>query len=576
MTEAANTSSEAVASRDELAAALLELIRDRVLELAPDFGPGDNLYDAGLDSMAIMQLLLVVEEEFGVPIPVESASKKNLSSALALADLVLSKTGATAKSTPAPATPSPDIQKSTAEPTRSAEPAGADTGGFERLFMRGADYFVMSFDRLSRKTGQGGHKAHSFLLLDRLPDITRLRDALQRATERHPMLNARLRRNWLPGIPSWVPSRRPIAPEVASYSEKGSAGRLLPGGAREFDDAHALMEQITNSPMPEMKGPAWPKARFSILEMTDGTAILVFSWSHLMMDGVGAELFLQELDNIASGEKQPPIPPLNPASANRVSDAAGAWQRAHPMVDFFRKLARTPITCLGPDKPCPGRTHFLVHTLTAAETDAVRSRCAALCGDLVSMPFYLAAAMRAHGVIFARRGCIPPSQTCAVPIQTRRKGSPGPIFLNHITMFFGVLTHEDQVSIESATASLLEQHARFLKDRMGESLNDLMHLMSYIPPGLYMTFMKMQMRGPFSSLFHSHTGEFAAGLDSFLGAGITGAFHVPGIGTPPGTGIFCNEKNGRLVVTMCWHEDSLDEAERKILLESFLSDLGVS
>lgn len=570
MTEAENTSSEAAASRDALAATLLELIRNRVLELSPDFGPGDNLYDAGLDSMAIMQLLLVVEEEFGVPIPVESASKKNLSSALSLADLVLSKTGAAAKPPP------PDIRKSTVEPTRSAEPASTGASGFERLFMRGADYFVMSFDRLSRKTGQGGHKAHSFLLLDRLPDITRLRDALQQATKRHPMLNARLRRNWLPGIPSWVPSKRPIAPEIVSYSEKGSAGHLLSEGAREFDDAHALMEQITNSPMPKMKGPAWPKARFSILEMKNGTAILVFSWSHLMMDGVGAELFLQELDNIASGEKQPPIPPLDFAGANRASDTAGAWQRARPMVEFFRKLSRTPITCLGPDKPRPGRTHFLVHTLTAAETQAVGARCASLCGDLVSMPFYLAAAMRAHGEIFARRGCIPSSQTCAVPIQTRRKGAPGPIFLNHITMFFGVLAHEDQVSIERATASLLEQHARFLRDRMGESLNDLMHLMSYIPPGLYMTFMKMQMRGPFSSLFHSHTGEFAAGLNNFLGAGITSAFHVPGIGTPPGTGIFCNEKNGHLVVTMCWHEDSLDEAERKILLESFLSDLGVS
>lgn len=293
-----------------------------------------------------------------------------------------------------------------------------------------------------------------------------------------------------------------------------------------------------------------------------------------MMDGVGAELFLQELDNMASGEKQPPIPPLDPTSAARASGTSGAWQRARPMVEFFRKLARTPITCLGPDKPRPGRTHFLVHTLTAAETDGVRTRCSALCGDLVSMPFYLAAAMRAHGVIFARRGRIPPSQTCAVPIQTRRKGASGPIFLNHITMFFGVLSLEDQTSIERATASLLEQHALFLKERMGESLNDLMHLMSYIPPGLYMTFMKMQMRGPFSSLFHSHTGEFAAGLDSFLGAGITSAFHVPGIGTPPGTGIFCNEKNGHLVITMCWHEDSLDKEERKILLESFLSDIG--
>lgn len=130
--------------------------------------------------------------------------------------------------------------------------------------------------------------------------------------------------------------------------------------------------------------------------------------------------------------------------------------------------------------------------------------------------------------------------------------------------------------MERATASLLGQHARFLKDRMGDSLNDLLGLMSYIPPSLYMAFTRMQMRGPFSTLFHSHTGEFAAGLNQFMGATVTGAFHVPGILTPPGTGIFCNEKNGRLVVTACWHEDALDEAEKDLMMQSFLADLGVS
>jgi hypothetical protein len=122
----------------------------------------------------------------------------------------------------------------------------------------------------------------------------------------------------------------------------------------------------------------------------------------------------------------------------------------------------------------------------------------------------------------------------------------------------------------------MEQHTRFLKERMGESLDELMYLMSFIPPGLYMTFMKLQMRGPFASFFHSHTGEFAPGLDTFFGAPVRSAFHVPGIGTPPGTGIFCNEKNGRMVVTLCWHEAALDGEERQLLLDSFLTDLGVA
>jgi hypothetical protein len=129
--------------------------------------------------------------------------------------------------------------------------------------------------------------------------------------------------------------------------------------------------------------------------------------------------------------------------------------------------------------------------------------------------------------------------------------------------------------METAVAPLTEQQTMFLKDRMGDALNDLMHTMRMMPPGLYMEFVSKQMRGPFASFFHSHTGEFAAGMNTFFGSRITNAYHVPGIATPPGTGIFCNEKNGHLVITLCWHENALNADERKALLGQFLADLGV-
>lgn len=569
-------STTATGTCDALEERLIRAIGDRVLSLGPSFGREDDLYAAGLDSMAIMQLLLVLEEEFGVSLPVESVSRKNLSSVAALADLLRDKQSQPGCETTVPAGSGNPVAVGGAEPALAPValvPSVSDV--FERLPMQGADYFVLSFDNLSRKTGQGGHKAHSFLMLEQLPEVDRLRQLLGGCGEKYPMLSALLKRNWLLGIPYWVPSRQPVAPEIFFYSQKGSAGVLTSYGAEMFDDTHSLMEKITNSPMPRRGNSAWPKARFSLLELKDGGAVFVFSWSHLMLDGVGAELFLRELEWSGAGRPSE-TPAVSVAAEKRAGGLGESWQKARPVVDFFRELSRTPITCLGPERPLPGQTHFLTRELTLEQTEAVHARCAALCGDLVSMPFYLACAMRAHEAVFARRGSSPDSQTCCVPVQTRKKGSRGPLFQNHITMFFGVLSREDTSSIEKATAALMEQHSRFLKDKMGESLDELMHLMSFIPPGLYMTFMKFQMRGPFSSFFHSHTGEFAPGLDSFLGARVKSAFHVPGIGTPPGTGIFCNEKNGRTVVTMCWHEAALDEAERKLLLETFLSDLGAA
>ncbi len=69
-------------------ARLIELIGEDLLELEDDFGPESNLFEAGLNSMAIMQLLLLIEEEFGVSIPVAKLSRENFSTPSAIATLI--------------------------------------------------------------------------------------------------------------------------------------------------------------------------------------------------------------------------------------------------------------------------------------------------------------------------------------------------------------------------------------------------------------------------------------------------------------------------------------------------------
>lgn len=556
------------------------LVCDGLLETPPGFGPRDDLFAAGLDSMAIMQLLLAIEDEFGIEIPVASVSRKNFETVAAVTRLVSSRVNGHGvepiqKCFAATALPTPAVEAPVAKPEVKPLPAAAPLppAPFGTPPLRHCDYFVLSFHHMSRRTGQGGHKAHSFLVLDRLPDLALLRAALKTATETYPMLNAKIHRPWKIGPPEWRAPARTKVPPLHLYSEDGSPGRLLAEGAAPCADVAGLMDTISNTPMPLPEDDLWEKARFSLIETRDGGATLIFSWSHLMCDGVGAELFLQELQRLACSPAEEPAPAMPPLV--KPPTFKERWVRASPIVRRFRTLVMRKFDCLGPRKPTPGRTHFEIHTLTEEQTKRANARCAELGCGVVSTPFHLACAMRAHETIAARRGQKPPSYVCSVPVQTRRKGARGPIFQNHVTMFFGSLTR-DELELETAVARLAEQHAQFVKDKLGDSLNDLMHTMRMLPPRLYMEFVSRQMRGPVASFFHSHTGEFAAGLDTFMGARIVNAYHVPGIVTPPGTGIFCNEKNGRLVITLCWHEDALDAEERRLMLESFLASLGAS
>lgn len=68
-----------------------ELIDGQLIELDPGFGPDEDLFEAGLDSMAIMQLLLMIEESFGPVIPMGEVTRENFHSTSAIARLVTGK-----------------------------------------------------------------------------------------------------------------------------------------------------------------------------------------------------------------------------------------------------------------------------------------------------------------------------------------------------------------------------------------------------------------------------------------------------------------------------------------------------
>ena len=67
---------------------LFTLISERLLETEAGFNVDSNLYDAGLDSMAIMQLLVLIEEEYGVALPDGDLTRHNFSTIHRLAELI--------------------------------------------------------------------------------------------------------------------------------------------------------------------------------------------------------------------------------------------------------------------------------------------------------------------------------------------------------------------------------------------------------------------------------------------------------------------------------------------------------
>lgn len=68
------------------------LSHEGIVDLEWDFPEDGDLAAAGLDSMAVMRLVVAVEEEFGLELDPDDLTRANLASPRALAELISART----------------------------------------------------------------------------------------------------------------------------------------------------------------------------------------------------------------------------------------------------------------------------------------------------------------------------------------------------------------------------------------------------------------------------------------------------------------------------------------------------
>jgi len=75
-------------TRERLAELIHRVLRDDLLSVGQDFTPRSNLIEAGLDSLAVTQLMLSIEESTGVWVDESLLTPENLQSSETLAACV--------------------------------------------------------------------------------------------------------------------------------------------------------------------------------------------------------------------------------------------------------------------------------------------------------------------------------------------------------------------------------------------------------------------------------------------------------------------------------------------------------
>jgi len=81
----------ATPTREDLVARVFGILRDEILKVDADFTSRSNLVEAGLDSLAVTQLMLSIEEQTGVWLDESLLTPEHLETAESLGTLVHSQ-----------------------------------------------------------------------------------------------------------------------------------------------------------------------------------------------------------------------------------------------------------------------------------------------------------------------------------------------------------------------------------------------------------------------------------------------------------------------------------------------------
>jgi hypothetical protein len=465
--------------------------------------------------------------------------------------------------------------------SRTPDPGSPRVG---RVPLTGADCFLRAFDREGRRFAGSSHASQLVLRLGPGFDPERLRAWIARAAEEAPILRAPIRRPLGVGAPVYDLERaaRAPLPRVDVHPPFPPARiEAASGAARRASDATAAAAR----PIPEIffsrlndvfEARRGELLGFDVVPYEGGAGTdLAMTWIHMLFDGAGSEAFVRWLDERFRGERKPgALPGSGAGDASPRPLGAGRGRMAQAWQRHMRGLADPPPRSLaGPRRRARQALRYELETLSREETAAAVARATERAGFLTPMPFYLAAAIRAHAAVFRARGVDPRSFVVPLPVNLRPKGAEGALFRTHVSMLWFRAAPAEAESLEGLIESLKRQRREAVKAGLVEAGVAAMDYARFAPAPLYARVARRAFGGELCSFFFAFTDPFLPGLGSFLGAPIENGFHAPSVPPSPGSGLILSIREGRLNVTLVYQAGAISGDERWLLRERLRQDL---
>ncbi len=431
-----------------------------------------------------------------------------------------------------------------------------------KRYLSGHDWAINTLDYMMKSLTCSGNMSQIVLMLDGHLDEGELRSRLNRFSERFPVLEGTVARDFKL-TPYWkIPSsaRRDVALQVTRIQESFSLDALF---ARLEDNANSRFSD--------------DKEHVAFHYFTDGASqsTLAMTFDHRLFDARGAESLLDLIQQ--NTDEQNPVGDVFFNS----SMALTQWKKKF----LAGRNVNRKIIALSKSTPKafpfpPGRGRGFKYRLLGfdkQETAEIYDRAYRESGYLMESPFFLAAITRViHGLLSLKSDT---GTSYVIPVTTDLRPGQEPlqeIFFNHISFLFYQIPLKDADDKNSLITAFKQQMYDQVKSGFPKDLSEASLLTRIAPLPVLAKLLYLPMKGRMATFAFSHLGKSAYQSDEFMGKKINNFFHMPRVPVPPGIGVFSNCHNGRLNLTLSWLDGLLTDNEVCTLAAGIRSELGVS
>lgn len=422
-----------------------------------------------------------------------------------------------------------------------------------KRYLTGIDWIVNALDYTGRAQSGIGNHSEVILELKNTPGHKTIEEALNSFIKKLPLLSGFPSRA-INLCPYWkVPSNKLTFPlRVHTVKLNDDSQYLLPLAAQvnaEFQD----------------------KREHLIFMLVEGAkrTFLAMTFDHRILDAKGAEAFLHLFQQ--HYQNSSPLQ-ISTACSSHLNHWAEKFIAGRQINRFLLNLTREPPRIL-PFNPLSEPCKFKVIHLNSKQSKNLTDLAYSRAGYLMFMPYALAKCLQIMHRIFQEKNIKGSTYLVPVPLDMRTKEeAQKKILFNHFSFLLFKIKSDKISDFAGLLTEIKSQLYEQVKNKVPGAIVNASFLLRIASLPLVNFFLKLMSKKHFASFSFSYLSN-AYQQNKFMQEEVQNIFHLPRIPKPPGVGIFFNQFDNKLNITLSYFDDLLTDKQINQITKS-LEALG--